>query len=77
MPLILAAEDAMPALPWPYVLALCGAASGAIVALWKRDVAREAKASARSEAREEILATRLAENTGVLRDALEFIPKRP
>ena len=39
--ILLLAEEAMPALPWMYVLALCGALGGAIVVMWRRDVGRE------------------------------------
>jgi len=67
-------SDAVPALPWPYVIALCASLGGAILAMWKRDQARETAAAARAEARAaadaltiEKLATRLSENTTALR----------
>ncbi len=46
---LLADGDAMPALPWPYVLALCAALGGAIIALWRRDVDRENKRADREK----------------------------
>jgi hypothetical protein len=46
---LLADGEPMPALPWPYVLALCVALGGAIVALWKRDIDRENARSAREK----------------------------
>lgn len=61
----------MPALPWPYVLALCAALGGAIIALWRRDEKREERAQARAEEREKILETRLGEVTEAFRDLAE------
>jgi hypothetical protein len=70
----LAVEDAVPGLPWPYCAAIGGSLAAAILALWKRDIDREKAKDAqakewalKSEARETILCTRLAENTEVIR----------
>lgn len=49
MPLLLAADDVMPALPWPYVLALCGALGATITVLWRRDVNRENQRTSREK----------------------------
>jgi hypothetical protein len=50
MTAILAVDTAIDALPWIYVVALCGSLAGAIVVMWRRDVARESERSAREKA---------------------------
>lgn len=45
----LLAEETMPALPWPYVIAVCTALVAPIIVLWRRDVGREADRMAREK----------------------------
>lgn len=65
--------DAMPALPWPYVVALCVSLGGAIAALYKRDINREARREVRDQEAVDKLAGRIADNTAALRDVAEVL----
>ncbi len=75
-------QDAMPALPWPYVIAVVGSLGGAIVLMWRRDVAREEAARNIAQEHAEKLETlvtqnaaRVAENTEALRHVVEFLKR--
>ena len=78
VPVFLADAETMPALPWPYVTALCIALVGGIIALWKRDVAREQAritalegASAKQEQNIKEITTALNSSGDALREITE------
>lgn len=72
MPPLLAEAD-VAALPWYYAASIGVAGAGAIAALWKRDMDREKRREERADARDDVIISRLAENTVALKDATEVI----